>query len=339
MSKSWIWRLCVAVAVLAGIVGTASAFGDPHRGDGVTVRIGWVPAASWTPWATLQEKLKGTGVNAELVPFKSSNDSLTALVKGEIQLAPVGYNNVASLLADSKPGVKFVSGISEHGSVFVARKGSGITTWADLKGKRIASVRGSTQYVNLATAMSNHGVDLDSDSTFVNMQGFSDLNFALQRGDVDAICTFPPLSGQAVQAGGVEVPEIQSGMYDGSFTVASGILANEDFLKQHPGQARTLLTAFVQRFDELKKDPEQWARSYAGLTAGTDKQSLVEALKKQYIKPSLNLDEKQIRSVPRVLHRLGVIKEDTGPALTARLDYSLLAKVTGKSARDLGQEG
>ncbi|MFF5989919.1 ABC transporter substrate-binding protein [Prauserella flavalba] len=338
MSKSWIWRLFLAVVLLAGIVGGASAFGDPDSSDGSTVRIGWVPSASWAPWASLSEKLGDTGVDIELVPFKSSNDSLTALVQGAIQLAPVGYNNVAALLADSDPSVRYVSGISEHGSVFVARADSGIKTWADLKGKRIGSVRGSTQYVNLATAMANHGVDLNTDSTFVNMQGFSDLNFALQRGDVDAICTFPPLSGQAVAAGGKEVPEIQAGMYDGSFTVASGILANVDFLESHGEQARAILKAFTERFDELAADPAKWADSYAELTGNTDRQSIVDALAKQYIKPSLHLDEEQIRSVPRVLHRLGVIKEDTGPALLARLDYSFLEQVTGKPAHDLGKE-
>ncbi|MEV0381695.1 ABC transporter substrate-binding protein [Nonomuraea sp. NPDC050643] len=340
MSKSWIWRLGVAVALLTGIVVSASAFGRPGAGGGAqgasgpTVRIGWVPAASWTPWASL----KAEGVNVELVPFKSSNDSLTALANGSIQMAPVGYNNVAALLTDSDPKIRFVSGISEHGSVFIARRGSGITTWADLKGKRIASVRGSTQYVNLATAMQNHGVDLNKDATFVNMQGFSDLNFALQRGDVDAISTFPPLSGQAVAGGqGVEVPEIQAGMYDGSFTVASGILAADDFLTDHPDQAERVLRAFTTRFEELSADPEKWARTYSALTGVAEEKSLVDALRKQYIKPALRMDEKAIRSVPEVLTRLDIIKRDTGDELAGRLDYTLLSKVTGRSAAELGK--
>ncbi|MEV0618418.1 ABC transporter substrate-binding protein [Nonomuraea sp. NPDC050404] len=340
MSKSWIWRLGVAIALLAGIVASASAFGAQRAGggspgaSGPTVRIGWVPAASWTPWASL----KAEGVNVELIPFKSSNDSLTALANGSIQMAPVGYNNLAALLTDSEPKIRFVSGISENGSVFIARKGSGITTWADLKGKRIASVRGSTQYVNLATAMQSHGLDLNKDATFVNMQGFSDLNFALQRGDVDAISTFPPLSGQAVAGGqGVEVPEIQRGMYDGSFTVASGILAGDDFLSRHPDQAEQVLRGFAKRFDELAADPGQWAGSYAELTGVAEEKSLVDALRKQYIKPSLRLDEKAIRSVPEVLTRLDIIKRDTGDELADRLDYDLLSKVTGKSAAELGK--
>jgi NitT/TauT family transport system substrate-binding protein len=335
---SWIVRLGIALVVMAAVATSGRLQGAAREaGNEGRIRIGWVAAASWVPWATLDDELPD-GTTVELVPFKSSNDELTALANGSIDMAPVGYNNVASLLTTSSPSVTFVSGISSHGSVFLARKGSGIGDWKDLRGKRIASVRGSTQYVNLATAMKRQGLDIDSDSTYVNMQSFPDLNLALERGDVDAIVTFPPLSGQATEAGyATTVDPIQSRLYDGSFTVASGILANNAFLAERREDAKIVLSAYRTRILALREDPEQWAADYEKVS-GNKAAGIAEALEKSYIKPEPNMPMTEIAKVPAVLSSMGIIDADTGPQLREHIDYSLLSEITGQPATRLGKD-
>ncbi|UPK73795.1 ABC transporter substrate-binding protein [Nocardioidaceae bacterium SCSIO 66511] len=337
MSHSWIKRLVVALAVMAAIVVAGRVY-DTKDGAAAadSIRIGWVPAASWTPWATLDTELPD-GTSVELVPFKSSNDELTALTQGSIDMAPVGYNNLAALLTTSDPPVSFVSGISSNGSVFLARKGSGIDTWQDLRGKRIASVRGSTQYVNMATAMKSQGLDIDSDTTYVNMQAFPDLNLALDRGDVDAIVTFPPLSGEAIDGGhATTVDDIQSHLYDGSFTVASGILANDSFLEDNREEAETVLEAYRARLADLSKDPHEWAAQYER-EAGSKGARIAEALEREYIKPEPDMPMSEIMKVPTVLSQMNIIDSDTSEQLAEHIDYSLLEDITGEPASRLGK--
>lgn len=337
MSHSWVKRLVAALAIMAAVVIAGRWYGADN--DAVAadrVRIGWVPAASWTPWATLDTELPD-GTTVELVPFKSSNDELTALAQGSIDMAPVGYNNLAALLTTSDPQVSFVSGISSHGSVFLARKGSRIESWADLRGKRIASVRGSTQYVNLASAMKAQGLDLETDTTYVNMQAFPDLNLALERGDVDAIVTFPPLSGEAVDGGyATTVDDIQNHLYDGSFTVASGILANDSFLEDSRDQAETVLEAYRKRIEDLSKDPQKWAAQYE-IEAGTKGARIAEALEHEYIKPEPDMPLSEILKVPSVLSQMDIIDQDTSEQLEEHIDYSLLEGITGEPASRLGK--
>jgi len=42
---------------------------------------------------------------------------------------------------------------------------------------------------------------VNKDSSFVNIQTFNELNLALRRGDIDAMVTFPPNSGIALDGG------------------------------------------------------------------------------------------------------------------------------------------
>lgn len=339
MSRSWIHRLIVALAIMAAIAVGGRWYGASDDAAATDrIRIGWVPAASWVPWATLDTKLPD-GTTVELVPFGSSNEELTALAQGEIDMAPVGYNNLAALLTTSDPPVTFVSGISSHGSVFLTRPESGIKTWNDLRGRRIATIRGSTQYVNIASAMKAQGLDLDDDARYVNMQSFPDLNLALQRGDVDAVVTFPPLSGKAIAAGYAKtVPAIQSHLYDGSFTVASGILANDAFLEDHREDAKTVLEAYRTRIQTLSKKPDQWAAQYESVK-GSKGVRVAEALRREYIKPEPDMPMGEILKVPSVLSRMGIIQSDTSQELKEHLNYSLLEEITGKSATQLGKDG
>jgi NitT/TauT family transport system substrate-binding protein len=222
----------------------------------------FVPALSWTAWASVPDELP-SGLKAELVPFKSSNDVLVALSSGAIDMGTAGYNNVASILATRALKARFVSGISANGSVFVARKGSGITGWRDLAGKKIGTVRGSTQYVNLVTGMADKGLDLNKDSSFVNIQTFNELNLALQRGDIDAMVTFPPNSGIAVDGGYGEIVEtIQSQLYDGSFFVASGVLATDELVKNRPADVQKVIDTFIAQGTKFDGDKDLWVSTF-----------------------------------------------------------------------------
>lgn len=339
MSRSWIHRLVIALALMAAVVVGGRWYGASNEVVAEDrIRIGWASAASWIPWATLDTELPD-GTSVELVPFKSSNDELTALANGSIDMAPVGYNNLAALLTTSDPPVTFVSGISSHGSVFLTRKDSGIQDWDDLRGKRIASVRGSTQYVNLAAAMKTQGLDIETDAKYVNMQAFPDLNLALERGDVDAIVTFPPLSGEAMDAGyATTVKGIQDHLYDGSFAVASGILVNDSFLERQRDDAERVLAAYRKRIEDLSRNPERWAAQFETVT-GSKGARIEEALRREYILPEPDMPMDEIMKVPSVLSQMGIIDKDTSERLEEHIDYSLLESITGEPATRLGKNG
>jgi sulfonate transport system substrate-binding protein len=332
-------RSLLLAAVVALIAGLTACGSSAEQAGAAPLKLGWVPALSWTAWASVPDQLESNGVEAELVPFKSSNDVLIALSSGSIDMGTAGYNNVASILAGQELRARFVSGISANGSVFVARKGSGIEDWPDLAGKRIGSVRGSTQYVNIVTAMAANGLDLNKDSTFVNIQSFNELNLALQRGEIDAMVTFPPNSGLAEDGGfGEVVPRIQAELYDGSFFVASGVLATDELIEKRPQDVQKVVDVFIAQGTKFDADKQLWVEEFQKYAASSGKPELLaEALEATHVRWYPNLDVAQIKQVPGTLARLGEIPRDTTNELVDRLDFTFLEKATGKSADELGQ--
>ncbi|MGI5489944.1 ABC transporter substrate-binding protein [Microtetraspora malaysiensis] len=322
--------LVAAASLLLSTACSGQAEGSSSTGD---VQVGWVPALVWGAWATTPPKVDG--VKVELVPFKSSNEVLVALSSGSIQMGALGFNNVAASLASSDFPAQFVAGASTNSSIFLARKGSGIDGWGDLKGRKIGAVRGSSQYVHLLTGMSQHGLDLNKDAEFVSLQTPTDLNLALQRGDIDALVTFEPNAVIAVMGGyGVPVPSIQDQLYDGSFAISSGIAARRDFIQNRSQDVQKIVDAYYAECERYAKDKDAWAEEFVKFSPG-DPKVIRKAL--DNIDPYFEMDEQQVRKVAGTLARLGEIPKDTTDALVERLNYDFIAKASGKTAQQLGK--
>jgi ABC-type nitrate/sulfonate/bicarbonate transport system substrate-binding protein len=332
-------RLAALLVSVLAAAGLTTACGSEESSGSPPLRLGRVPALSWTPWASVPDELAPSGLKAELVPFKSSNDVLVALSSGAFDMGTAGYNNVASILATQQLKAKFVAGTSANGSVFVARKGSGIADWRGLAGRKIGTVRGSTQYVNLVTGMAARGMDLNRDSSFVNIQTFNELNLALQRGDIDAMVTFPPNSGIALEGGyGEIVQTIQAQLYDGSFFVASGVLASDALVQNRPADVQKVIDTYVAQGTKLDGDKGLRASTFQKYATASGRPELMtEALRAKHVLCYPNLDVPQIRQVPATLAKLGEIPRDTSADLVDRLDFTFLSKATGKPAEQLGR--
>ena len=331
--------LATTMMLFLAACGSTTPSGSGAAAPKDVIKIGWVPCLCWTSWASVPEALGSSNLKIELVPFKSSNDVIVGLSSGSIDMGTAGYNNAASLLVKQELQAKYVSGISANGSVFVASPKSGIKSWADLRGKKIGTVRGSTQYVNLVTGMKAQGLDLNKDSEFVNFQNFNDLNLALQRGDVDAMTTFPPNSGIAVSGGyGVEVPDINETLYDGSFYVASGVLATNKLIDSRPDDVQKIVDTLYAQGEKLNGDKKLWVDTFAKFATSTDPAALLAALNAEQTKWDPQLNEDQLNKVASTLAELKEIPRDTSVELTAMLDYSFLEKASGKTAAALGRK-
>lgn len=303
------------------------------------IKIGWVPCLCWTSWGSLPELMESSDLQVELVPFKSSNEVIVALSSGAIDMGTAGYNAAASILVKQELPAKFVSGISSKGSVFIASPKSDIKSWADLKGKKIGTLRGTTQYVQLLTGMNAQGLDLNKDSEFVNFQSFNDLNLALQRGDIDAMNTFPPNSGMAVSGGyGVEVPAINDSLYDGSFYISSGVLASNKLIESRPDDVQKIIDALYAQGEKLDGDKDLWVETFGKLATSTEPAALLASLHSEQTVWDPQLNEDQLNKVAATLAELKEIPRNTSVELIAMVDYSFLEKASGKTAAELGQK-
>jgi NitT/TauT family transport system substrate-binding protein len=322
----------LAVVLLAA---SGCGGGSASAGNGpVTVRVGYLKVIQWTQLADLAAHVDPSKVKIELNEFKTSNEVLVALTAGSLDIGDIGYNHLASALERGQKNLEFIAGLSSKGSALIQRKGAGITSWSSLRGRKIGGSRGSTQYTQLAAGLKANGMDVNKDVQFVNLNSSTDMNIALRNGDVDAIMQWEPGASNAVIDGyGEPVPQIASSLYQQTFQVSSGVAARKEFVKDQPAAAQAVVDGYFKSYNKVTSDHAYWIDTFAKLVQ-TDRKVLEAASKNA--QPEFRMDQQDIARMMKALADSGTTKKDMFGELKGQLDYTFIAKASGKSAQELG---
>ena len=322
--------LALVLLITAGCGGdSAGASNGP-----VTVRVGYLKVIQWTHLADIAAHVDPAKVKIELQEFKTSNEVLVALTAGSVDVGDIGYNHLASALERGQKNLEFIAGLSSKGSALIQRKGAGITSWESLRGRKVGGSRGSTQYTQLVTGLKANGLDINKDVEFVNLNSSTDMNIALRNGDVDAIMQWEPGASNAVIDGyGEPVPQIASSLYQQTFQVSSGVAARKEFVKDEPAAAQAVVDGYFKSYNKVTSDHAYWIDTFAKLVQ-TDRKVLEAASKNA--QPDLGMDQQDIARMMKALADSGTTKKDMFGELKGQLDYTFIAKASGKSAQELG---
>lgn len=139
---------------------------------------------------------KSESLQVDYRKFKSGKDALADVVDGHSDVATVFQTPVVVDVLAGKP-VRILSTLhrSNNNTAVVVRKDKGISSYADLKGKRIAATKGTYQANLLNMLLDDEGITTD-EVTLVNMY-HHDMPDALANGSVDAGVTRWPFIGLA----------------------------------------------------------------------------------------------------------------------------------------------
>ncbi|MEA2991183.1 MAG: sulfonate transport system substrate-binding protein [Alphaproteobacteria bacterium] len=248
-------RSLFALAILAGIVPAAAAVAADNPKE---IRIDW---ATYNPVSMLlkekgflEKEFAKDGIAIRWVQTVSSSNALQFLNAGSIDfgstagsaalVAKINGNPIKSVYVYSRP----------EWTALVTTKDSKITKIEDLKGKRVAMVRGTDPHIFLVRALLSVGLT-DKDITPVLVQQHADGGNLLIRGDVDAWAGLDPPMAQ------VELQEGARLFYRNAEANTWGILNSpEDFVKDHPDIVKRVISAYEEarkyslaNYDELKK--------------------------------------------------------------------------------------
>ena len=188
-------RSLLASALLVGLLPTATFAQDKPK----EIRIDW---ATYNPVSLLlkdkgllEKEFAKDGINVRWVKTVSSSNALQFLNAGSIDfgstagsaalVAKINGNPIKSIYTYSRP----------EWTALVTAKDSKIATIADLKGKKVAMVRGTDPHIFLVRALLGAGLT-DKDITPVLVQQHADGGTALIRGDVDAWAGLDPMMAQ-----------------------------------------------------------------------------------------------------------------------------------------------
>jgi sulfonate transport system substrate-binding protein len=248
-------RSLFAAVLLAGLVPAASLSAADKPKE---IYVDW---ATYNPVSMvlkekgfLEKEFAKDGIKVNWVKTVSSSNALQFLNADSINfgstagsaalVAKINGNPIKSVYVYSRP----------EWTALVVAKDSKITKVEDLKGKKVAMVRGTDPHIFLVRALLGAGLT-DKDITPVLVQQHADGGNLLIRGDVDAWAGLdPPMAQHEIKDGAklfFRKPEANTW----------GILnVREEFAKDHPDIVKRVIASYEEarkyslaNYDDLKK--------------------------------------------------------------------------------------
>ncbi len=274
------------VLQLAGAAAGAAVIGastNTSRAASMNVRIGWQPTLNAARYFVAQHEglFTANGLNVEAIKFTSGPAYFSAFLSKSIDVGFMGTPPAVIGIAQGVPMQIFaIENYAPGSEALVVRKESGINSLKDMKGKKIATKRGTSGDYALQTALKKVGLTL-SDINFLDVD-VSALIPAFSRGDIDGGWYWEPWQGEMIEAGGKQIAT------DGEVGVAGGIVwvAQSDWLAQNGEIVQRLLKAVDQATAVITKDPQK-AASYIVADMGVTQELALRVLTKEATWPTM----------------------------------------------------
>jgi ABC-type nitrate/sulfonate/bicarbonate transport system substrate-binding protein len=325
----------LAFACSVAVAGTANAQAKPK------FKLAYAKCAHCMSMALVP----GLANNVEIegINFNAGSDALTALVSKGVDIAQITYLSFVSGL-DKGFDLVAVSGQVNGGSEILVGKDTRLAAddWASLKqliaqykaqGKpfRVAASRGNAQDLHMRGEMALNGINVGKDVQFVNIPNPSDHAAALQRGEIELICSVEPFASQ-IRLGGV------GKHFSYPYKQAAGRLTNlivtrSDVIKERPAEVRETVAAVVRLVGNLQADKQGWTGSIVKGT-GLDKSVAEEALKNAT--PDYRMYRPATHAISAMMKDLRYISTDVTKQIDTHMDYSFLIAATKKPRSELG---
>lgn len=243
------------VAGLPGIPGAgAQAAGATTTGDPLRIGLSMQPSNALVMVALDRGYFADEGLDVSVTEYASGTRALRhGLFAGKADLTTA--SDVPLVLSRfERQDYSIVATIFrvDNQNRIVARIDSGITSPADLKGKRIATQRGSAVHFFLHLFLLEHGVPEDGIS--LSFMGAGQLPGALARGDIDAFSMREPYIAQAraLLPGNAAIFAAPA-LYSQTDQVAMA----DSYLEENPDAAKKVLRGLLRAEKLVVRDPAQ----------------------------------------------------------------------------------
>lgn len=283
----------------------------------IPVRIAWQPYNAVIFYTARDHKLfERAGLQPQYTRFNAGPPQFAALQSESVD---VGLFGTAAMVAGASQGLDYknfyIQIASNYGDGLIARPDSGITRLQDLRGKKIAFVRGTSAHLGLIKALERVGLS-PSDVTMIHTD-VTAMVPAFANKDVDAAYSWEPWISRMQEVGGrVIVRSNQVGLNTSDHWVVRTAWA-----QKNPQAVQLLFRGIDLALEEFKSNPTSAVKATAeslGVNEATAKK-IVEITPvlslEQLVDPKFDLcllpgggAQKMIQEVGDFFLRQGIIK-------------------------------
>nr|WP_232511784.1 taurine ABC transporter substrate-binding protein [Herbaspirillum sp. meg3] len=214
------------------------------------------------PWRyaqQLDEIAKETGYKVSYRKFGGGGDVIRAMASGNVQIGEAGSSPVAAGLSQGLPIQLFwiLDNINDA-EAMVARNGSGVTSVAQLKGKRLGVPFVSTSHFHALLAIKKAGLS-PSDVKVLNMRP-PEIAAAWERGDIDAAFVWNPVLAK-ISASGKVITSSGKIAADTGIATFDGFVVNSEWAQNNQAFMMSLVKILAKYDAMYRAHPEQWTGS------------------------------------------------------------------------------
>lgn len=253
--KKWMKLVSLVMAMMM-VLSFASCGKKEDSGDSkypASIKIGYQPVANDMMIAIVEGLLDNLGYPYELVEFGNGKDLNNALASGSVDVGYIGTVPVVSGIAsDLGYEVFWISGIITECEGLVVK--DGISSVADLKGKNIGVVTGSTSHYSLMSALAKEGIA--EDEVKIIGGGTTEIVAMWDRGDIDAAYIWQPSLEAMINAGGTVIFDGNNSDEIGATTAVLHVV-NKKFAEKYPEAVKSLVNVLDSVQDKYAENPDK----------------------------------------------------------------------------------
>jgi len=282
--RRFLLRFLVATAVVVAVMpvrGFPQATKPPA--SLMKVNLGWQPTMNGARYFVAQANrlFEQAGLDPALIKFTAGPPFFSAFQSGSIDVGFMGFQPAVTAIAQGIP-IKIIALENDAWGAegLVVRQDSGIKTLADMRGKTIATKRGSSADTAIRAGLRKAGLK-DSDVNIVDVD-VTALVPAFIKGDIQGGWYWEPWMGLLKRQGGTVIA------VDKDVDVPVGIVwvARESWIRENPAAVQRLLHAIDLATDPLRKNPKAVAAEIAK-PLGLGEEHVLEAITKEAYWPTL----------------------------------------------------
>lgn len=245
------WRL----AVLAFATATASLTACTHAPapEKLTVAAATRPGSAPVYVAQAKGYFRDEGLDVTVRPYAAGRFALSDTLNGKADIATVSDTPIAlAVLNGQTPAVIGTISEAAGANVIIARKGHGIAKAADLAGKRVGVIRGTSADYFLHVYLVASGVEPSSVSV-VPLEP-EELVGALRAGKVDAISAADPQATRAEEALGPSAVVLSDPTI---YTQTWNVAVRPETVRDRPAALDKFLRAVARANDFIASNPSE----------------------------------------------------------------------------------
>ena len=230
-----------------------SSIGAPAIGQQRTkIRVGYVDTLAVTGqlWTGVHRgHWAKEGIEFDPVKFNTGLELFNAMIGGSLDMLSTGAV-ISNFPARGQGKAFLINNIEFATAQLWIREDQGVKTWADLKGKKIATTLGTTAHVFLDAALRANGLDPAKDVELIN-QGMAVAVTSFISGAVPAVALWVPFNMQVRQRVPSAKMLVDASAYFPKSAIVGGWATRADYFEKNRAVVTQVVRGWAAANDDL----------------------------------------------------------------------------------------